>query len=57
MAKALSMVLSRSARVGIGSDAQDYLAPAWTKTLAKGGRFPHRSRRWTLQPHRSKRRD
>src|SRR6187549_3974633 len=39
MAKALSMVLVAVLALASVADAQDYLAPAWTKTLAKGGRF------------------
>ena len=39
MAKALSMVLVAVLALASAADAQDYLAPAWTKTLAKGGRF------------------
>ena len=39
MAKALSMVLVGVLVFASAADAQNFLAPAWTKTLAKGGRF------------------
>lgn len=39
MAKALAMVLVAVLAVASVAGAQDYLTPAWTKTLAKGGRF------------------
>ena len=39
MAKALSMVLVFLLAFASTAGAQDVLSPAWTKTLAKGGRF------------------
>ena len=39
MAKALSMVLVAVLALASVADAQNFLTPAWTKTLAKGGRF------------------
>jgi hypothetical protein len=39
MAKALSMVLVGLLVSASLTEAQDYLTPAWTKTLARGGRF------------------
>lgn len=39
MAKALWMVLVAVLALASAADAQNYLTPAWTKTLAKGGRF------------------
>jgi len=39
MAKAFSMVLVSLLAFASFADAQNYLAPAWTKTLSKGGRF------------------
>jgi hypothetical protein len=39
MAKACSMVLVVVLTFASVADAQNYLTPAWTKTLAKGGRF------------------
>jgi len=39
MAKALSMVLVAVCAFASVADAQNYLEPAWTKTLARGGRF------------------
>jgi hypothetical protein len=50
MAKALSMVLVALLAFASVADAQNYLTPAWTKTLAKGGRFltAHEDGRCTL---------
>jgi hypothetical protein len=39
MAKAFWMVLVAVLAFASAADAQNYLEPAWTKTLAKGGRF------------------
>ena len=39
MAKALLLVLVFLLAFASTADAQDVLTPAWTKTLAKGGRF------------------
>jgi hypothetical protein len=39
MAKALSVVLVAVLALASVADAQNFLTPAWTKTLAKGGRF------------------
>ena len=39
MAKAFSMVLVAVCAFASVAGAQNYLAPAWTKTLARGGRF------------------
>jgi hypothetical protein len=39
MAKAFSLVLVAVLAFASAAEAQNYLEPAWTKTLAKGGRF------------------